>query len=71
MQEIFSQGYTTFILLLALMINVQNRKILRNYKESTWLFVTTVFALALYTGWLVARTLLDPAYTVRILSILP
>jgi hypothetical protein len=63
-QEKFAQGYTFLLLLISLLINVINRKIARNFQESTWLFVTNIFALTVYTTWIICRSLLDSAYTV-------
>ncbi|KAI6176340.1 G-PROTEIN-RECEP-F3-4 domain-containing protein [Aphelenchoides bicaudatus] len=65
LRESVSQGYTAFLLFMALLINVQNRKILRNYKESKWLFTVSLFALSLYSIWAVTRTLL-PVYSRQI-----
>ncbi|KAI6187518.1 DNA pantothenate metabolism flavoprotein domain containing protein [Aphelenchoides besseyi] len=59
LQEVYAQAYIAILLLFALWINVKNREIRRNYKESKWLFIANLMALALYASWAVIRSLVD------------
>ncbi|KAI6227317.1 G-PROTEIN-RECEP-F3-4 domain-containing protein [Aphelenchoides fujianensis] len=61
LEAAYAQAYIAILLLLALWINVRNRKIGRNYKESKWLFIANLVALLLYASWAVVRSLVDPA----------
>ncbi|KAI6233721.1 G-PROTEIN-RECEP-F3-4 domain-containing protein [Aphelenchoides fujianensis] len=61
LEAAYAQTYIAVLLLLALWINVRNREIRRNYKESKWLFIANLVALLLYASWAVVRSLVDPA----------
>ncbi|CAD5221549.1 unnamed protein product [Bursaphelenchus okinawaensis] len=53
--DIYNSVYILFLAMFALVINIQNRKIRRNYKESKWLFVANLMALTLFVSWIVLR----------------
>uniref|UniRef100_A0A1I7S5C9 G_PROTEIN_RECEP_F3_4 domain-containing protein n=1 Tax=Bursaphelenchus xylophilus TaxID=6326 RepID=A0A1I7S5C9_BURXY len=53
--DLYNSIYILFLAIFALFINIRNRKIRRNYKESKWLFIANLVALTLFVSWIVAR----------------
>ncbi|KAK6053969.1 7 transmembrane receptor [Cooperia oncophora] len=51
---VFANVYVVILLFLALFINSINRNIKRNYKETKWLFVSSVLCTLIWLCWIVA-----------------
>ncbi|KAK5964523.1 Metabotropic glutamate receptor 7 [Trichostrongylus colubriformis] len=51
---VLANVYVVILLFLALFINSINRNIKRNYKETKWLFVSSVLCTLIWLGWIMA-----------------
>ncbi|CAI4221810.1 unnamed protein product [Auanema sp. JU1783] len=51
---VLSNIYVVILLFLALFLNSQNRNIKRNYKETKWLFVSSIICIIIWSVWIVS-----------------
>lgn len=70
---LLSQAYVIVLLVLALFLNSRNRNIKRNYKETKWLFLSSVVCVVLWALWMttfmfVPTFLKDTVVVVELLS---